>query len=281
MNTKYILYNPLAGNGKCKEDAELLESLYDNPEYISMKNIRNYRIFLEGLDASDEIILCGGDGTLNRFINDTDGIEFGNPVWYFAAGTGNDFAKDIGIGQAEPFRINDYIKNLPTVTVNGKTYRFLNGVGYGIDGYCCEVGDKLREEGKIPNYTAIAVRGLLYGYKPTGAKITVDGKTKIYRRVWIAPTMNGRYYGGGMMPSPGQNRTNPNHEVSLAVVHDAGKLRTLPVFPKIFKGTHTKHRSMIDIFTGHHITVEFDRPTPLQIDGETIRNVSRYEVTAQ
>ena len=110
MNTKYILYNPLAGNGKCKEDAELLESLYDNPEYISMKNIRNYRIFLEGLDASDEIILCGGDGTLNRFINDTDGIEFGNPVWYLPAGTGNDFAKDIGIGQAEPFRINDYIK---------------------------------------------------------------------------------------------------------------------------------------------------------------------------
>ena len=41
--------------------------------------------------------------------------------------------------------IGKYLKNLPQVEVNGKKYLFLNGVGYGIDGYCCEVGDKLRE----------------------------------------------------------------------------------------------------------------------------------------
>ena len=34
-----------------------------------------------------------------------------------------------------------YAQKLPTVTVNGKAYRFLNGIGYGIDGYCCQVGE--------------------------------------------------------------------------------------------------------------------------------------------
>ncbi len=38
---------------------------------------------------------------------------------------------------------------------------------------------------------------------------------------------------------------------------------------------------MCDIRTGHEITVEFDRPTALQIDGETITNVTTYTVKAK
>jgi hypothetical protein len=30
------------------------------------------------------------------------------------------------------------------------------------------------------------------------------------------------------------------------------------------------------LHTGHEITVEFDQPTPLQIDGETILDVTSY-----
>ena len=44
----------------------------------------------------------------------------------------------------------------------------------------------------------------------------------------------------------------------------------------IFKGEHIKHTKMVAVHTGREITVEFDRPTPLQIDGETIRDVTRY-----
>ena len=36
---------------------------------------------------------------------------------------------------------------------------------------------------------------------------------------------------------------------------------------------------MVEVLTGRNIRVEFDRPTPLQIDGETIPNVTSYEVT--
>ena len=48
----------------------------------------------------------------------------------------------------KPVKINKYIKGLPTVTVNGKDYRFINGIGFGIDGYCCEVGDEKKAKGK-------------------------------------------------------------------------------------------------------------------------------------
>lgn len=91
--------------------------------------------------------------------------------------------------------------------------------------------------------------------------------------------MNGRYYGGGMMPTPAQNRKNTDGTVSAMVMYGAGKLKTLAVFPSIFKGEHVRHEEMVDVLTGHTIRVEFDRPTPLQIDGETIPNVTSYEVT--
>lgn len=91
--------------------------------------------------------------------------------------------------------------------------------------------------------------------------------------------MNGRYYGGGMIPTPKQDRLQ-NDTVSTLVMHGSGKLKTLMVFPSIFKGTHIKHTEMAEVLSGKHITVEFDRPTPLQIDGETIPGVTSYSVTA-
>ena len=108
---------------------------------------------------------------------------------------------------------------------------------------------------------------------------TVDGKEYAYKKVWIAPTMHGKYYGGGMIPTPEQDRSSD--KLSLMLFHGAGRLRALSVFPSIFKGKHVKHKNMVAVHTGHEITVEFDRPTPLQIDGETILGVTEYSVKAK
>ena len=62
--------------------------------------------------------------------------------------------------------------------------------------------------------------------------------------------------------------------------HGSGKFKTLAVFPSIFKGGHVKHTEMVEILTGHDIEVRFDSPCALQIDGETIRNVTSYSVHA-
>ena len=159
--------------------------------------------------------------------------------------------------------------------------RFLNGIGYGIDGYCCEKGDELRGNGNGEvNYTAIAIKGLLFHYKPTGATITVDGVEHRFEKVWLAPTMIGRYYGGGMMPTPEQDRLNGDGAVSVMVYYGSGKLKSLAVFPSIFKGEHIKHSEMVAVLSGRNITVCFDEPRPLQIDGETVPGVREYSVTA-
>ena len=187
-----VIYNPLAGNGNAEEDAKLLQMVLDEElEYYDMTRITNYAAFLSGMEKDDYLVIVGGDGTLNRFVNDTTGIEVPQEILYFPTGSGNDFARDIGTN-GNPVVITQYLKNLPSVEVNGKRYRFINGVGFGIDGYCCQVDDELKKTpGKKVNYAAIAIKGLLFRFAARNAKVTVDGEEYAYKKVWIAPTMYG------------------------------------------------------------------------------------------
>ncbi len=283
MKKYRILYNPFAGNKRGKTEAEKLCDILSDSEltFTDMTSIEDYSAFFEDLSQDETLVIAGGDGTLNRFVNDTADIEDIPSVFYFATGSGNDFLCDIGIEKgADPVCIDDYIKDLPTVEVEGKSYKFINGIGYGIDGYCCEEGDRQRAVSDKPvNYTSIAIKGLLFHFKPRNAKITVDGKVHSYEKVWLAPTMNGRFYGGGMIPTPAQDRLSQDNTLSVMVYHGFGKLKTLTVFPSIFKGEHVKHTEMVEVLVGHDIEVEFDTPCALQIDGETVLGVSGYKVS--
>ncbi len=273
----YVLYNPYSDNFHGEEEAKGVESAVSGEfVYQDVTKIEDYKAFFAGIGEDAEVILCGGDGTLNRFANSVADVEFRQNVSYFACGSGNDFLRDVGDNGGKPVPMNGYLKNLPTVRVKGKAYRFLNGVGYGIDGYCCEVGDKLRAErpGKKINYTGIAIKGLLFHYKPTGATVTVDGKEHRFEKVWLAPAMFGRCYGGGMYPTPGQTREDDH--LSVLIFHGSGKLKTLMIFPSIFKGEHVKKEKYVTVLSGKEITVKYDEPRPVQVDGETILDVSEY-----
>lgn len=283
MEHYIVLYNPCAGGGRGEENAHKLDSILPQTavRYYDMTQIESYPEFFVSIPENYRIVISGGDGTLNRFVNDTAGITLTHHLYYYPGGTGNDFLRDVGAENNTLLDLAPYLTHLPTVTVAGQTYRFLNGIGYGIDGYCCQVGDEMRKvPGKTVNYTAIAIKGLLLHFKPTNAVVTVDGQTHSFRKVWLAPTMNGRYYGGGMMPTPEQDRSDPEHKVSTMVFGGSGKLKTLCIFPSIFKGTHVTHKKQVTILTGHDISVKFDRPTALQIDGETVLGVTGYRVTA-
>lgn len=282
MAKTYVFYNSLANNGRGRESVEVFIKSLEG-DVIVCDVTEGYTAHIDEMQSEDKLVLCGGDGTLNRFINETDGIDIKCDILYYACGSGNDFARDIALERgATPVSVKKYIENLPEVEVNGKTYKFINGIGFGIDGYCAEEGDRQRAiPGKKVDYTAIAIKGLLGKFKRIkNAKITVDGVVHKYKKVWLAPTMHGRYYGGGMIPTPEQRRDNPE-ELSVLVWYGSGKLPTLMAFPSIFQGEHVKHEKMVEVFKGREITVEFDSPCALQIDGETIPKVTSYTARAK
>lgn len=279
----YILYNPKSNCGKnidstlnklkaqieCKETK--LYNLIDNVDIIEL-----FHTFSE----TDEVIIVGGDGTLNVLFNKLSGCEIKNKIFVYKAGTGNDFLRDVAEKEqdASLVQMNKYVQHLPVVTINHKQYRFLNNVGFGIDGMVCTEAEDLRAKGKTEiNYTTLAIKLLLTKYKRCNAKVTVDGKEYKFRNVWLAPIMNGRYYGGGMMPCPSQDRESDL--ISCCLIHDTSALKTLMIFPSLFKGEHIKHTKKVDVLCGKDITVEYDIPQDVQIDGETLRGITKISAT--
>ena len=266
---KYYLYNSLANNG-------IRPDIAPETELVDAVGL-DYSEYLKGLAPEDEVVLIGGDGTLNYFINAVDPKEIKNNIYLISSGTGNDFFKDIEKQPGEEVLINPYLSNLPTVYVKGMEKRFINNMGFGIDGYCCEVADQIKEKEpqKKIDYTGIAIKGLLFHFKPCHAEITVDGVKHEFDNVWIAPTMKGRYYGGGMEMAPSQDRSSDI--LTVVVYHCRSKLKALISFPSIFKGEHVTKTDIVQVFTGNEIEVRFSRPCAAQIDGETVLDVSEYK----
>lgn len=275
---KYVLFNELSNNNSAKATIEeYTKSLTEPFEAMSVIGL-DYSSFLPTLKPEDVIVLVGGDGTIQHFINDVDCDALENEVWFYAAGTGNDFLKDVAEDGSRLVQINKYIKNLPTVEINGETKKFINGIGFGIDGWCCEEGDKQRTKSDKPvNYTSIAINGLLFKFKRVTATVTVDGVTKVFKHAWLAPAMHGRFYGGGMMIAPEQDRLNQDKTLTCVVYTGISKLTSLICFPDIFKGQLQKHKKKCTTIVGHEIEVSFDRPCALQIDGETVLGVTSYK----
>lgn len=278
----YCLFNPLSNNKRGYEKVEELTKKFGAMTEIDVtkKTPDELRAFTETLDKQNDVIyLVGGDGTLQRFTNCVYGLELPK-VMLYAGGTGNDFCNDLGEEKVKDglVEVNEYMKKLPVVHINDKSFHFINGVGYGIDGMCCQIADDQREKSDKPiNYTSIAIKQLLFSYKRRNAEVTVDGVTKVYKNVWVCPTMNGRFIGGGMMIAPAQDRLNEKRTVSVVIAHGWSRLRMLMVFPRIFKGTHVTS-PIVDVLEGNTVTVKFTKPCAIQVDGETTRNVLSYTV---
>lgn len=277
----YILFNPLANNGRGREDAErIMLKKKGNKVFQDIREIKDFAAFFRELRKEDELLVSGGDGTLQHFINDIPMEALEHSLYYYPSGSGNDFCNDIEFERDGDFLLlNPYLENLPTVKFNGNERKFLNNMAMGIDGYVCQKADEHRALSKRKvNYTAIAVRALLYGYKPCKARVWVDGQMHEYENVWMIPTMKGRYYGGGMMITPMQDRHHAEHKVTVCVVHEKNKFRLLSIFPKIFTGNHVTYTECLDFFEASSVKVEFEHPVPIQIDGETYLDVLNYEV---
>lgn len=278
-----IFYNPYSCGGNGLKIAKQIEKLMgDNTyTYYNILSKTPLNTLICALPESTNVIITGGDGTLNSFINQVNDVD-SRSFYFYASGSGNDFARDIGYKKHhKPILINEYIKSLPTANINGKNYKFINCVGSGMDGYCCAEVERLRKISKRRgNYLLAAIKALLYAYKPCDAYVVADGKEYIFKNTWLVPTMNGRFFGGGFMAAPDQDRLNSNKTLSLVAMHSRNFFKIVTAFLLIMKGKHTKLKSMIKVIEGHEFSVKLSKSAFLQIDGETIPDVTEYTVSS-
>ncbi len=278
----YMLFNSKANAGEGKDDAlassAKLKEKYGEFEFLDLISL-NKEEFFKGLGKDDMVVITGGDGTLNHLVNDIGDAPIPEKLYLLPLGTGNDFLNDVMDAKQEDglVPLKPYISNLPVVETMGLKRRFVNGIGFGIDGECCVKAEEMKKQGKTDiNYGNITVKLLLTSYVAPKATVLLDGKEFTFKRSYIAAGMNGRYYGGGMQVAPMQERNDGL--LTFVSVYGGGKLGTLMLFPSIFTGKHINKKKHVFAKRAKVIEVKFDRPTGLQIDGEVVPNATSYKI---
>lgn len=283
---KYVLYNPLASNKTGEKIAKQFvvdQGLDKTPGDLVYRNITtlDLRFQMESLYPDDEVFIVGGGGTILRFAQEMRGMELKNNIYFSPSGAGNDFFNDIAKPGEKYTRVNDYIKHVHTVEINGKKRCFLTDVGMGVDAYSCRVGEDFRaqDDTKEFNYSKAVVDGVLSKYVPCGCSVIVDGgEEEYFENVWMASTMAGTMYGGGVKISPTYDRLTADY-LELVIFENKSRLGTLVNFPKFMKGKHEGKVEGSHVFRGKTIEVVFTKERDAQIDGDVIRNVRRYKAT--
>ena len=275
----YILYNGLSKSGKNKKILDELIELVkkDNKEY-EMRNIIeiNCHEFLKTINDDDEAVIVGGDGTVHHVANQLkDHLPIKQNLYLFAAGTGNDFIRNINQPVKQLVRINDYLKDLPTVTVNGEDWSFVNGAGIGVDAMVCLGVNAGNSESKSV-YTKVTLKSFLT-YKPCDMDVEIDGEMHHFKKCWVCVAMNGECQGGGLMFAPGAKVDVI--DVDFLCLHNCGRLKTFLIFAHLMAGgKHLKFKKNVFYKKAKDIKVVSSEELPFQKDGETIDNVKEIRV---
>ncbi|MBQ4341113.1 MAG: hypothetical protein II756_01270, partial [Clostridia bacterium] len=83
MDTYQILFNPLAGGKNGEAAAHALDGLLKGSTliYRDASLMASFADVFAFLGRDEKLVICGGDGTLHRFVNDMAGVTFENDVY--------------------------------------------------------------------------------------------------------------------------------------------------------------------------------------------------------
>lgn len=281
MHMEVILYNPLSSKGKNIVKAHKLKSKLEKKglevRIENLLTIHDVKGFLAPFKETDRMIIIGGDGTLHWIVNQIEGYDVIPQVYLYKAGSGNDFLRTVPI-KDKMANIKPYLKVLPTLYVNDKREKVLNGAGVGLDGLVAYKVNRSKKAKNKSNYFRNSLAGF-FQFKPVAAKFTVDGKVYEEKKVWFASAMYSEYFGGGMKIAPKKSRDI--HEIDLIVVRRIPKIVLLLIFPTIYLGWHLMFKRWVKVYRGKEISVEFDQPAYLQRDGEDEYPVTSFRMVME
>jgi len=285
-----VVLNPTAGRGQGRRRRPELEQLLTNAafRFNSLKinglktnaeesliwNIVETTTALRAtelaaraaVDGAMIVAAAGGDGTLNEVANGVVGTNA--LLGILPLGTGNDFARDLGLGTDLSASVEALCFGAPRPIDLGKCNErwFLNIAGCGFDAIVAQrVNHGFRFLRGTAAYIAAVAQSLI-GLRAAEMRLTLDEET-IEVRALMCSVCNTTCYGGGMKIAP--DAKIDDGWFDICIISDAGRWEFLRTFPRVYKGTHTTHPK-VRIIRARNVTIKSDRPLPLLIDGEVL-----------
>lgn len=223
-------------------------------------------------DGADLVIAAGGDGTLNEVVNGVASIEgalSGCALGILPVGTGNDFARTLGIEPTDAAieaLVAGHSRPIDLVRLDGRV--FLNA---SAGGFTAETSSQVTSElkqavGKLA-YLIGGARAFLE-YEPVRALVEGAGR-RIEADLQLFAVCNGAYIGGGHQLAPSARPDDGEMEVCL--VRASSALDFLALLPRISSGEHLDDED-VAYFRAREVTLTFARPIKVNTDGEVLES---------
>ena len=211
-----------------------------------------------------DVWICGGDGTLNRFVNRYPGITL--PLGIINGGTGNDLFWML-YGQVSDETLLDRLLHSsprPVDLVRCNDLYFINGAGIGFEGAVAKaLSGKRKMPGKA-SFLLTTLRKIMTYRSASYAVLSEDGELP-QGRYLLLDVSNGARAGGGFLVSP---RSRPDDGwLDVVAVEAMPAWKRLRYLPVIEKGGHLD-LPFVRHFRTKRLEISSDRRMGFHLDGE-------------
>ncbi|WP_125703164.1 diacylglycerol/lipid kinase family protein [Lacticaseibacillus daqingensis] len=286
----YIIFNPAAGSGTSVATFKAVRKVLDERHYDYEIRVSRYaghavqlghQISSFNTHKNAVVMVIGGDGTLNQTIT---GLRQSDqpalPVAYIPAGSGNDFARGIGLPQ-DPMKALDHVlAATQPVTLDIGRYTeqtrhesgyFVNNIGFGFDAAAVAAANRGSYK-KLLNKLHLGSLAYMFGVvnvffsrRPFPVTVHANGKYEHIPRAFLCTTTNHPYFGGGIRILP--TATPTDGELDLIVVENLNIPYFLFLLLELIRGKHMKYKA-VHHFKSDHLVVETNSLEFGQMDGE-------------
>lgn len=300
----YVILNPAAGRGRGQLlEPQIRQLLHQTgmPFELVQTGARGEAIALARQakrQGYSTIVAAGGDGTIHEVINGmAEATPPGESIGRLALlpiGTGNDFVSALGddypLGELRSNRsLESAIRSLQSgqqrfvdlaqvtlTSTSGSHQRyFSNNLGLGFEAQVTQASQSIT----CARGTLVYLLGILQAIRTaTPGEITVGWHSpngdsyKVTRSLLMVTVGNGDRVGGGF-------RLNAKAQLSdglldLGLVYPISRWSILTLLWKVLWGSHLQDRRVFHTQC-RHLSISWDDPIPLQIDGELIEEEVR------
>nr|WP_279580455.1 YegS/Rv2252/BmrU family lipid kinase [Fodinicola feengrottensis] len=217
-------------------------------------------------DQPDVLVVCGGDGMVHAALQVV--AEKSVPLGVVPAGTGNDFARSLGIPLHDPAAASRLIRTGTARPLDlarvGQTW-FGSVLACGFDSRVNARTNRMRWPRGRSRYT-LATFAELAGFRPLDFVVEVDGVSHDLTGMFVA-VGNTASYGGGMRICP--DAVPDDGHLDLTLVSAVPRLEMLRMFSAVYKGTHVHHPA-VRTLRGQTIRISSTTDIVAYADGEPL-----------
>ncbi|MEU9850521.1 diacylglycerol kinase [Streptomyces sp. NPDC047985] len=250
MTSEITLFvNPTAGRGRGARAAQPAASALRDAGF-SVRTVvgegaddalRRARAAVAG--GTGALIAVGGDGMMSLALQAVAGTT--TPLGVVAAGTGNDFARALGVPVQDPAAAGwlaaEALKSggVREIDLGRVGDRWFGSVlASGFDSRVNDRGNRMRFVGGRFTYD-LAILAELAAFRPIPYRLRLDGGPVREIEATLVAVGNGTSYGGGMRICAQAVLDDGLFDVT--VVGNCSRATLLKVFPRVYRGTHLGH----------------------------------------